>query len=81
MEILEKLAIAKTEAMELWIDLIEQTKGYPYIPSECGGDLYCYFCGADLIETHEKDCVYVKAKTMIGSLSEDIKKVLEIKCG
>ena len=79
MEILEKLEKAKTEAIGLWIDWLEQSKDYPYFTSECGGDLHCFFCGSFDFEPHDKDCVYIRAKAMIESLSEDIKKALRVK--
>lgn len=79
MEILEKLEEAKTEAINLWIDWIEQSKDYPYCEGECGGDLHCFFCAAFDCEPHYKDCIYIRAKTMVDGLSKDIKSQLGIK--
>jgi Na+-transporting NADH:ubiquinone oxidoreductase subunit NqrF len=58
---------AAEKIVELGALLLEVLKKRPFIPSECGGDLCCYYCGhydMDMIE-HDDDCLYMRIKEAV----------------
>jgi hypothetical protein len=56
----------KDNAIALWREWFKSGSD-PFIPSECTGDLSCFFCGAEDNDRklHELDCIFVRAKALV----------------
>lgn len=58
-------------ALELWQRWFRED-GNPIYAAECGGDLYCFFCGEFQVsidkQTHLEDCVFVLAKQAVEEI-------------
>lgn len=60
------------QALELWQRWFLE-EGGPIYAGECGGELYCFFCGEYQVhidsDEHSEDCIFVAAKRLVEQVA------------